>query len=90
MRSSTHANLGDDSAGEGEISSASETWPLSRDAAKLLEISGSEMNAYDECVEAVDTVEEVRSRPERRDVLGSSCHAELVMSTLPYRRPCRL
>ena len=82
--------LGDDNAEGGDTSSASETCPLSRDAAKLLEISGSDINAYDECecVEVVETFEEVLSRPVSRDVLGSSCHIELVVSTVPYRRPC--
>ena len=82
--------LGDDNAEGGETSSASETCPLSRDAAKLLEISGSDINAYDECecVEVVETLEEVLSRPVRRDVLGSSCHIELVVSRVPYRCPC--
>jgi len=50
---SSEDRVGDDNAGD---SSASETWPLSSEAAKLLEISGSETKAYDDCVEAVDVV----------------------------------
>jgi hypothetical protein len=42
--SSADESVGDESAGE-VTSSASDTGPLSRDAAKLLEISGSEMKA---------------------------------------------
>jgi hypothetical protein len=77
---SSEDRVGDDNAGD---SSASETWPLSSEAAKLLEISGSETKAYDDCVEAVDVVEVVRSRTEIREVRGSSCQTELVVSTLP-------
>jgi hypothetical protein len=69
------------------MSSASETCPLSSDAAKLLEISGSETKAYDDCVEAVDAEEVVRSRADSRDARGSSCHTELLVSTVLYRRP---
>jgi len=87
-RSSAEDRLGDDNAGEGKISSASETCPLSSDAAKLLEISGSEIKAYDDCVEAVDVVDVVRPRADSRDARGSSCHTELSVSTVLYRRPC--
>jgi hypothetical protein len=37
--------------------------------------------AYDDGVDAVETVEVVRSLAENRDVCGSSCHTELVVST---------
>ena len=49
--------------------------------AKLLEMSGSDTTAKEEC----DEVEEmVRPREEAR---GSSCHAELAVSTAAYKRP---
>jgi len=68
--------------GDGTISSsASDTWPLSRDAAKLLEISASETKAYDDGVEAVDVVEVVLSRAASRDIRGSSCHIDVLVST---------
>jgi hypothetical protein len=86
-RSSAEDRLGDDNAGEGDMSSISETCPLSSDAAKLLEISGSDTKAYDECVEAVEVVEVVRPRADTRDARGSSCQTELVVSTLLYNRP---
>lgn len=73
-------------ANPGDIvttSSASDVCALSSDAAKLLDISGSDTNAYDDCVDAVDIVDVVRSRAESRDVRGSSCHAELAKSTFP-------
>jgi hypothetical protein len=45
-RSSGGVESGDESAGDcATRSSASDVWPLSRDAAKLLEISGSDTNA---------------------------------------------
>lgn len=69
------------------MSSASETCPLSSDAAKLLEISRSETKAYDDCVEAVDVVDVVRPLADRRDARGSSCHTELFVSTVLYKRP---
>lgn len=44
--SSAEERVGEERAGDMEIrSSASDTWPLSNDAAKLLEKSGSEMYA---------------------------------------------
>jgi hypothetical protein len=62
----------DDSEGE-ELSAGdgSGSW-FSRDAAKLLDISGSEMKAYEEWVEAdvaevTEVVEVVRSRGEDRN-----------------------
>lgn len=58
-------------------SSASGVCPLSSDTAKLLDISGSETSAYDDCIDVV------RSRGESLDVRGSSCHAELATSTFP-------
>jgi hypothetical protein len=86
--SSPDERCGDEKPGGDDASSESETGPLSSDAAKLLEISRSETNAYDDCVEAVDVVELVRSRAERRRTrCGSSCHSELVLSTLAYSRP---
>jgi hypothetical protein len=57
--------------------------PLAREAAKLLDISGSEMNAYEDRVDVVDVVDVVRSRSESPALFGSSCHAELALSTLP-------
>lgn len=43
-RSSAEERVGEERPGEREItSSASDTWALSREAAKLLEMSGSEM-----------------------------------------------
>lgn len=74
---------GDANPGEVTTSSASDVWALSSDAAKLLDISGSDTKAYDDCVDVVDIVDVVRSRAESRDVRGSSCHAELVTSTFP-------
>lgn len=81
-------DTGDASPGETvTTSSASDVCALSSDAAKLLDISGSDTNAYDDCVDVVDIVDVVRSRAESRDVRGSSCHAELATSTFPYSRP---
>ena len=57
--------------------------PLAREAAKLLDISGSETSAYEDRVEVVDVVDVVRSRSESPELLGSSCHMEPVLSTLP-------
>ena len=65
----------------------SEAGPLSSETAKLLDISKSDINANDDWVEAVEVVEVVRSRPDGRDVLGSSCHMDAVVSTSAYRRP---
>ena len=79
--------MGDESAGEEmTVSSASEPVikPASRDAAKLLEISGSETSAEEDCVDAVEVVEIVRSRADRREGRGSSCHTDAEVSTLPY------
>jgi len=55
--------FGEEGVGEAECtSSASDTCPLSIDAAKLLEISGSDdTKAYDEWVDAVEAEEKVRS-----------------------------
>jgi len=79
---SSAEETGEDRAGEGvTISSASETWALSSDAAKLLEISGSDTKAKEDWVDVVDMVEVVRSRAERRELRGSSCHAEFATST---------
>lgn len=79
---SSAEETGDDNAGEGvTISSASDTCPLSREAAKLLEISGSDTKAKDDWVDVVDMVDVVRSRAERRELRGSSCHAEFATST---------
>lgn len=84
--SSADENVGDERAGEAR-SSASETGPLSRDAAKLLDISGSETKAYEE-LDAVDADDMVRSRADRRrPPRGSSSHVEEEVSTLEYRRP---
>lgn len=83
------AGGGDGKAGEcvRRKSSESDTCPLSRDAEKLVDISGSERKAYDDCVEVVEIVEVVRSLAERRDDLLSSCQAELPESMLLYSRP---
>lgn len=56
-------NVGDDNPG----SSVSDCRAPSREAAKLLDISGSETTAYDDCVEVVDIEEVVRSRPDNRE-----------------------
>lgn len=61
----------------------SEVGPLAREAAKLLDISGSEINAYEDRVEAVDVVDVVRSRSDSPELLGSSCHTEPDLSTFP-------
>ena len=87
--SSSYDNFGEECAGDGEYtSSASDACALSREAAKLLEISGSDTKAYEECVEVVDAVEIVRSRPVCLEVRGSNCHTELAVSIVLYRRPC--
>jgi len=61
----------------------SEVCPLARDAAKLLDISGSDINAYEERVDVVDVVDVVRSRSESEEPFGSSCHMEPALSTFP-------
>jgi hypothetical protein len=53
------------------------------EAAKLLDISGSEINANEDRVEVVDVVDVVRSRSESPVLLGSSCHMEAALLTLP-------
>lgn len=79
---SVEERVGDEAEGES-ASSDSETCPLSRDAAKELEMSGSEdTKANEECVEAVEVVEVVLSRPDERDARGSNCHTELAVSTV--------
>lgn len=70
------------------VSSVSERSPLSKDAVKLLDISGSETRAYEDCVEAVDVVDVVRSRGGKREARGSSCQTELEVSMFPYSLPC--
>lgn len=81
--------MGDERAGEDmTVSSISEGGPLSKDTVKLLEISWSETRAYEDCVEAVDVVDVVRSRGGRREARGSSCQPELEVSMLPYSLPC--
>lgn len=82
--------MGEDSAGEPVVrpgSSVSEAGLLSSEAAKLLEISGSEMYAYEDWFEPVDVVDVVRVRCERWEVRGSSCQTEVLVSTSPYKRP---
>ena len=89
-RCSSADEMGDDKVGEEmTVSSASEPeiMPASREAAKLLEISGSESTAYEDWVEVVEVVEIVRSRAERREGRGSSCQTEAEVSTLPYNCP---
>jgi hypothetical protein len=81
------SDTGEERAGEDKVSSKSEMNPASSDAAKLLDISASETNAKDDCVDAVEVVDVVRSRADSRDGRGSSCHVELATSTVPYRRP---
>lgn len=78
-------DIGDANPGETvTTSSASDVCALSSDAAKLLDISGSDTSAYDDCVDVVDIVDVVRSlAAESRDARGSSCHAELATSTVP-------
>lgn len=83
VRSSAE-ETGDDNPGdEAWKSSVSEVGPLARDAAKLLDISGSDINAYEEWVDVVDVVDVVRSRSESEEPLGSSCHMEPALSTFP-------
>lgn len=82
--------MGEERAGESVASpgsSVSEVGLLSSEAAKLLEISGSEMYAYEDGFEPVDVVEVVRVRGERREVRGSSCQTEVLVSISPYKRP---
>lgn len=77
--SSPCSSVGDTAADEPE-SSASDT---SSDAAKLLDISGSEeTSAYEDWVEAVEVVEVVLSLGESREAWCSSCHTELSVSTV--------
>lgn len=80
---------GEDSAGDDTVSSKSDRKPSSSDAAKLVDISGSDIKAKEDCVDAVDVVEVVRSLAESRDAdaRGSSCHSECATSIGPYRRP---
>lgn len=83
--------MGDESAGEESTASSTsepETSPASSEAAKLLEISGSDTNAYEDWVEVAESVEVVRSRCERRDVRGSSCQTDAEVLALPYSFPC--
>jgi hypothetical protein len=83
MRSSAE-ETGDDRPGdETRKSSVSEAGPLARDAAKLLDISGSETNAYEDRVDVEDVVDVVRSRCERPEPVGSSCHMEPALSIFP-------
>lgn len=82
--------MGEDSAGEPVArpgSSVSEVGLLSSEAAKLLEMSGSEMYAYEDWFEPVEVVDVVRVRDERCEVRGSSCQTEVLVSTSPYNRP---
>jgi hypothetical protein len=81
---SSAEETGDDNPGDGtRTSSVSEVGPLARDAAKLLDISGSETNAYEDRVDVVDVVDVVRSRCESPEPVGSSCHMEPALSMLP-------
>lgn len=81
---SSAEETGEDRPGdETGKSSVSEVGPLAREAAKLLDISGSETNAYEDRVEVVDVVDAVRSRSESPELLGSSCHMEPALSMLP-------
>ena len=84
-RSSMVEETGDESAGdERPGSSVSDCRAPSSDAAKLLEISGSDTTAYEDCVDVVDIEEVVRSLAEIRDVWGSSCHKLFGTSIPPY------
>lgn len=75
---------GDDMPGDGtRKSSVSEVGPLAREAAKLLDISCSEINAYEDRVDVVEVVDVVRSRCESPGPVGSSCHIEPALSMLP-------
>lgn len=87
FESSPESEIGDERAGDDKDSSKSETKPPSRDAAKLLEISGSDTTAKDDWVEAVDVVDVVLSLAEKCVARASSCHIEWVTSMLPYKRP---
>lgn len=66
-------------------SSLSETGALSMDSTKLLDISGSDTYAYEDCVDIVDAVDVVRSRTD--DGRGSSCHIDVFAFTFPYSCP---
>lgn len=82
--------MGEESAGEPVASpgsSVSEVGLLSSEAAKLLEISGSEMYAYEDWFELVEVVDVVRTRDVTWEVRGSSCQTEVLVSTSPYKRP---
>ena len=73
---------GDDSVGDDNPgSSVSDCRAPSSEAAKLLDISGSDTTAYEDCVEVVDIEEVVRSRPDNREACGSNCQRLLVTST---------
>lgn len=80
-RSSSPCNSVGDTAADEPESSASDT---SSEAAKLLEISGSEeTKAYEDWVEAVDVVEIVLSLVEsREEAWRSSCQTELAVTTV--------
>ena len=65
----------------------SEVRPFSNEAAKLLEISGSDTTAKEDCVDAEDVPDNVLSLAESRDWWGSSCHMLFATSILPYKRP---
>ncbi len=82
---------GDERAGDEKPgSSVSDCRAPSSDAAKLLDISGSETTAYEDCVEVVDMEDVVRSLADIREVWGSSCQRLLTTSTLRYNRPCEV
>lgn len=81
---SSAEETGDDKPGDDPWkSSVSDVGPLAREAAKLLDISGSEINAYEDRVEVVDPVDVARSRSESPELLGSNCHMEPALSTFP-------
>ena len=83
VRSSAE-ETGDDRTGDvAGKSSVSEVGPLARDAAKLLDISGSETSAYEDRVEVEEVVDVVRSRSESPGPVGSSCHMDPALSMLP-------
>ena len=80
---SSERDKGDDKAGDERYPSSKSDACPSTDAAKLLEISVSDTTAKEDCVDAVEVVDVVRSRAENLDARGSNCHVELDTSKLP-------
>ena len=79
--SSEAGDTGEEKTGEVDRSSTSDVWALSREAAKLLVMSGSETTAYEEFDDVTVEAEQVLWR---LDILPlprcSSCHCVLDVS----------